>query len=82
MLEGMVKGSYYVQIGLFGSEEALRQAIGAVGKQFPILYERVDAGKGKILYRLYVGPIKRDESGIVLTKVKALGYRDAVLKQG
>jgi len=82
MLEGMAKGSYYVQIGLFGSEEALRQAIGAVGKQFPILYERVDAGKGKILYRLYVGPIKRDESGIVLTKVKALGYKDAVLKQG
>jgi len=29
-----------------------------------------------------VGPIKRDESGIVLTKVKALGYKDAVLKQG
>jgi len=82
MLEGMVKGSYYVQIGLFGSEEALRQAISAVGKQFPILYERVDAGKGKILYRLFVGPIKRDESGIVLTKVKALGYKDAVLKQG
>ena len=82
MLEGMAKGSYYVQIGLFGSEEALRQAISAVGKQFPILYERVDAGKGKILYRLFVGPIKRDESGIVLTKVKALGYKDAVLKQG
>lgn len=82
MLEGMAKGSYYVQIGLFGSEEALRQAIDAVGKQFPILYERVDAGKGRILYRLFVGPIKRDESGIVLTKVKALGYKDAVLKQG
>lgn len=82
MLEGMAKGSYYVQIGLFGSEEALRQAIKAVGGQFPILYERVDAGKGRILFRLYVGPIKRDESGIVLTKVKALGYKDAVLKQG
>jgi hypothetical protein len=81
-LEAMAKGSYYVQIGLFGSEEAMRQAINALSKQFPILYEKVEGSKSTVLYRLFVGPIKRDESGLILTKVKALGYRDAVIKQG
>jgi cell division septation protein DedD len=79
----MKRGSYYVQIGLFGSEEALRLAIRSIKKEFSIiLYEKVDNPNAATLYRLYVGPLSRDEGGMVLVKVRSLGYKDAVLKQG
>lgn len=81
-LDGMKVGSWYVQIGLFGTEDALRQAIKAAAKQFPVLYETVVDPKGQVRYRLYVGPLGRDEGGLILTRIKGLGYKDAVLRKG
>ncbi len=81
-LDGMKAGSWYVQIGLFGTEDALRQAIKAAARQFPVLYETVVDSKGQVRYRLYVGPLGRDEGGLILTRIKGLGYKDAVLRKG
>lgn len=81
-LDGMKAGSWYVQIGLFGTEDALRQAIKAAARQFPVLYETVVDPKGLVRYRLYVGPLGRDEGGLILTRIKGLGYKDAVLRKG
>ncbi len=74
----MKKGNYYVQIGLFASEDALRVAIAKTAAVFPVVYETVSVPR--IAYRLYVGPLSRDESGMVLQQVKGLGYKDAFIK--
>jgi hypothetical protein len=79
-LQKMAAGSYYVQIGLFGTEESLRQAIAKFSRQYPLTYEVVSGSTQR--FRLFIGPIKRDEGGSVLSRIRALGYPDALLKQG
>jgi hypothetical protein len=38
--------------------------------------------KGKDTWRVFVGPLSRDESGVALVRVRAMGYKDAFLKSG
>lgn len=82
-IEVLAKGSYYVQIGVFATDDALTAAVSALGaKRYPIAYERVESMASAAQYRLFVGPLRRDESGLMLKKIKAMGYRDAFLKKG
>jgi cell division septation protein DedD len=82
-IEALAKGSYYVQIGVFATDEALKASVAALSSgKYPIAYERLEGRGPGSQYRLYVGPIARDESGLTLKKIKAMGYRDAFLKKG
>ena len=82
LLEGLSKGSYYVQIGVYGSNESLSGAVDGFRSTYPLAVEQIAAKGGAHAYRLYIGPLSRDESGLVLFKIKSMGYRDAFLKQG
>jgi hypothetical protein len=82
-IEALAKGSYYVQIGVFATDEALKASVAALSSgKYPIAYERLEGRGPTAQYRLYVGPIARDESGLTLKKIKGMGYGDAFLKKG
>ena len=82
ILKGLAKGSFYVQIGVYGTNDSLRSAIGGFKATYPLAVESLTTKKGSPAYRLFVGPLTRDESGTVLFKIRALGYKDAYVRQG
>jgi hypothetical protein len=79
-LETVAKGSFYIQLGLFASEAALRTAIGKTQASYPLAYQAVASATPR--YRIFIGPLSRDESGAVLVRVRAMGYADAVIRAG
>jgi hypothetical protein len=81
VLDGLAKGSYYVQIGVYETNDALQKAA-RVFASYPLAVEKMSGSDGKSQYRLYVGPLSRDESGVVLLHVKSRGYKDAFLRSG
>jgi len=82
LLTALARGSFYVQIGVYGSNDALLGAVEGFRSTYPLAVEKVSAKSGAAAYRLYVGPLTRDESGLVLLRIKSMGYRDAFVKQG
>ncbi len=81
-IETLDAGRYYVQIGSFTTSEALNRAIGIFkARNYPLVYQTVSSKNGT-QYRLLVGPLNKDESGLLVRSVRALGYKDAFLKIG
>ncbi|MFZ4618097.1 MAG: SPOR domain-containing protein, partial [Rectinemataceae bacterium] len=79
-VEKLKSGAYYVQVGVYNSDATLTAAAGRFGSKFPMTAEKL-VGKSGTQYRLYVGPIARDESGIMVIRIKSLGFRDAFLRK-
>lgn len=81
-IEVLASGSYYVQIGNFSTGDAIKKAVGSLSaRNYPLVYQDYPAASGQ-QYRLLVGPLKKDECGLLLKSIRALGYRDAFLKMG
>jgi hypothetical protein len=80
IVEKLKSGAYYVQVGVYNSDATLTAAAGSFGSKFPVTAEKI-VGKSGTQYRLYVGPIARDESGIMVIRLKSLGFRDAFLRK-
>ncbi len=81
LVPALSKGSFYVQVGVYGTNEAIEKAAGGFASGYPLAMERVEMKTGSA-YRLYVGPLSRDESGVVLYRIKSLGYKDAFVRIG
>ncbi|HTX71878.1 MAG TPA: hypothetical protein VMC79_03545 [Rectinemataceae bacterium] len=81
LVQGLAKGSYYIQLGVYGTNEALKAATRGF-TAYPLAVEKIEAKNGSVLYRLYVGPLTRDESGVVLLRIRSLGFKDAFLRTG
>ncbi len=75
------KGRYYIQIGAYASEAAAHDAASVLAKRFAILVQKISE-KGKDTWRVFVGPLSRDESGVALVKVRSMGFKDAFVKSG
>jgi hypothetical protein len=83
ILKGLAKGSFYVQIGVYGTNDALGAAIaGFKSTHYPLAVEKLTTKKGSPAFRLFVGPLSRDESGLVLIRIRSLGFKDAYIRQG
>jgi hypothetical protein len=83
MLKGLAKGSFYVQIGVYGTNDALQSSIaGFKSTSYPLAVEKLSTKSGSAAYRLFVGPLSRDESGVVLIRIRSLGFKDAYVRQG
>lgn len=82
LINGLEKGSFYVQIGVFATNESLRSAIAGFKSTYPLAVEPLTTSSGLSAFRLYVGPLGKDESGVVLIGIRYLGYRDAYIRQG
>jgi len=73
-------GRCYIQIGAYKSSSALDAAVQMLDGSFPVTIETIKKGSSS-LYRLFVGPLGRDETGVVLVRVKSFGFKDAFLKK-
>jgi len=75
------KGRFYIQIGAFGNEAVAKDSAGRLGAGYTVVIQKTSS-KGKDTWRVYVGPLSRDESGVALVRVRAMGYKDAFVKGG
>lgn len=78
----LMKGGFYIQVAAFRSVVGANDAVaGLVLNGHAALVESLADARGAV-WRVYVGPLSRDEAGVALMRVRALGYRDAFVKQG
>ena len=76
----LTKGAFYVQIGRFKDMLNVESFVQRYGKQYPIAVEKSPMTKG-IFYKVYIGPLKKDERGAILENFQKLGFKDAFLKK-
>jgi hypothetical protein len=67
---------------VYGTNDSLQSAIAGFKSNYPLAVERLTTKTGAAAYRLFVGPLGRDESGVVLIKIRSLGFKDAYVRQG
>lgn len=79
--EALEKGRFYIQVGAYGSEALAKDSAGKIKTGYAILIQKTSA-KSKDTWRVFVGPLSRDESGVALVRVRAMGYKDAFVKSG
>ncbi len=73
--------SYYLQLGVYREEYSALALAGSLGSTYPVtvlISESTDAPR----YKVMVGPLGADESGVVLYSFKSSGYPDAFLRKG
>jgi hypothetical protein len=72
------KNYYYLQLGVFTSREAADKIIRAY-PSYPMLVINGRNNSADV-FKVVVGPLKRDETGTAIYLFKAKGYRDAFLR--
>ncbi|MBI9100296.1 MAG: hypothetical protein JEY91_17570 [Spirochaetaceae bacterium] len=82
-LEGLIvselhNGGSYLQLGVYKSVDVLYSQIEQINDAYPSIVLTVPSGEEQ-LYKLLIGPISRDEKGIVMTRFRSSGYGDAFL---
>ncbi|MFP4373953.1 MAG: SPOR domain-containing protein [Spirochaetaceae bacterium] len=80
LVRSLDRSRYYLQVGAYSSAGSARQAVERLQPEYPtgVL---ADGGDERTLYRVLVGPLNEDERGSVLYFVRAMGYRDAFIRQ-
>ena len=75
------ESSYYLQVGAFASPRSARNLIDRMQPEYPLAVTAADQND-RTLYRVFVGPLSQDETGVVLYQLRAGGYRDAFVRRG
>ena len=76
----LTKGSFYVQVGRFKDILNVESFVQMYGKQYPVAIEKSSTAK-EVFYKVYVGPLQKDERGAALETFQKLGFKDAFLKK-
>lgn len=71
-------GGFYIQLGTYSSVDILYSQIEQISDSYPSIVLTV-GNREEQIYKLLIGPISRDEKGVVLTRFRGLGYGDAFL---
>lgn len=71
-------GGSYLQLGTYSSVDVLYSTIESISDAYPTIVLTMGERDSQI-YKLLIGPISRDEKGIVITRFRSLGYGDAFL---
>lgn len=74
------QGSFYVQIGQFKDTLNVEGFVQLYGNRYPVAVEKFSTAKD-VFYKVYVGPLQKDEGGAALETFQKLGFRDAFLKK-
>ncbi|EFW38767.1 sporulation and cell division repeat protein [Treponema phagedenis F0421] len=74
------KGEYYVQIAIYTDIIYVQSIMHRYGKDYPITVEK-ETEDNKNRFKVFVGPIQRDERGAVLENFQKRGFKDAFLKK-
>jgi hypothetical protein len=75
------KEAIYLQIGVYSEPASAMNVASILRNSYPtgVLKQNVS---GRTLYRVFIGPLSRDEGGVTLLSLKAMGFRDAYIRQG
>ena len=76
----LTKGSFYVQVGRFKDILNVESFVQMYGKQYPVAIEKSSTAKDDF-YKVYIGPLQKDERGATLETFQKLGFKDAFLKK-
>lgn len=76
----LTKGATYVQIGWFKDILNVESFVQRYGKQYPIAVEK-SSTTSEVFYKVYIGPLQKDEQGAALETFQKLGFKDAFLKK-
>lgn len=71
-----VWGYSYVQIAVYESELSVEEVLKQYGNKYPIIVEK----RGSNKYVVFVGPLKKDETGAVQNIFKNFGFKDCFIK--
>ena len=74
------KGSYYIQLGIYGTAAALQEAVVQIPAAYPLLTQSL-GNTAKSSYRLLVGPLNEGESNASLLYFRRYGYKDAFIRK-
>jgi len=81
-LIGKLQGKlWYIQVGSFTNPKTAGDAIRTVQPGYPVSV-LPEAKSNKGIYKVFVGPLKEDEKGLILYWFRSKGYRDAFVRQG
>ncbi|TVQ41258.1 MAG: SPOR domain-containing protein [Spirochaetaceae bacterium] len=75
------RSSYYLQVGAYVSPRSARNAIDRIESRYPFTVTAAE-DNDRTLYRVFIGPLSQDETGVVLYQLRARGYRDAFVRRG
>jgi cell division septation protein DedD/rare lipoprotein A (peptidoglycan hydrolase) len=78
----LAKGKFYIQVAAYRSLSGAQDAGSSLQRSGHVIVIEPGSDKSGALWRVYVGPLSRDESGVALVRVRSLGFKDAFLKQG
>ncbi len=68
--------TYYLQLAAYSTEAMARDTAARLSSTYPVLVLAPPAGS-KPLYRVFVGPLNKAESGTLLNQFRHLGFPDA-----
>ncbi|MCF6335450.1 MAG: SPOR domain-containing protein, partial [Spirochaetales bacterium] len=77
----LVKDSYYLQLGAYREEYSALDLAGQLEGIYPVTVY-VSESRDVVSYKVMVGPLGLDESGVILYNFKSMGYQDAFLRKG
>lgn len=71
-------GGSYLQLGTYSNVDILYSTIERINDSYPTIVLTQGEDESQV-YKLLIGPISRDEKGVVITRFRSLGYGDAFL---
>ena len=75
------KEAYYLQLGVYSMKDSALKLAENIGSVYPVGINFRETS-GKRVYRVLVGPLNQDESGVVLLTLRSLGFKDAFIRHG
>ena len=80
MVSKLQQQKHYLQLGAFKEKNSAIKAAGKLDAAYPVTILTDEATAG-VSYKLLLGPLSADESGIMLFNFRAGGYSDAFIRR-
>ena len=79
--EELEASAYYLQLGSFKEAATAERMARGLSEKYPVTVH-TSGLNNSLLYKVMLGPLKRDESGTLLYLFRSNGYKDAFVRQG
>jgi hypothetical protein len=79
LINGIERGTWYVQVGAFSRSDSVEYEINRIGTAYPTVVQ-ITGTDSTPVYRVLLGPMNQGESGAMLQRLKSIGYRDAFIR--
>jgi hypothetical protein len=80
VINKLEKGKYYLQLAAYTLPELVEDELSRIGSVYPRAIQETGS-PGKPMYRILIGPMNLGESGALLQRFKASGYKDAFVRK-